>query len=164
MNKLVSRLYTQGSNEGEIRVAIDTDQFDAVDAKRKIKTRTRRFVEYLKSQFSDRFEFFIEARFDNKDVVHIGDRKLHKNFEIEIDYSTSRVCRYLKKGVQVFSDMLSIEKWLGRERRVIRPQWASKKELKIKRQLERLMTRKNSRARNVRPQHSGAIMVFEMTF
>jgi hypothetical protein len=160
MVKMVSGLYQQGRNIETREVTAEPEVFDAKSARQRIKTRSRKFVEYLKSQFADRFEFFIEARSEGHDVVHIGDKTQFKNFELEIDYTMGRVVRHLKKGVQVFHNMMAVEAWLGKVRRVMAPDWTKQKHLKIKKQLEKLMRKSRSKERRVKPESASSIMIF----
>ena len=126
-----------------------------------IKTRTRKFVSYLRSQFEEGFEFFIEARSETEDVVHVGNRRKYRNFEIVVDYAKAQVKMF---GIVVCQSMEAVEAYFGKDRLLFdrqAPGWAKRKVLKVKRQIERLMTRKNSKERRVHPSNAGSIMVFE---
>lgn len=129
-----------------------------------IKTRTRKFVSYLKSQFEERFEFFMEAQDESTDVVHVGDRMKYRNFVIVVDYVKNQVKMF---GCVVCDSMEAVEAFLGKERPTFNrdtPSWAKQKVLKVKKQIEKLMRNKNSKERKVHPKNAGHITTFEFSF
>lgn len=126
-----------------------------------IKTRTRTLVAYLAANYGKRYQFFIEARAEGVDVVHIGDRLKFKNRELVVDYNTSRIYQVLKFGVRLFRDMAAVEGWLGVARKLTKrakaklaaalPVWvkAKTKVLKIKTQVKDLLKKAKTNKRGV---------------
>ncbi len=134
----VSGLYFQGENV-EVKVPV-VGVVTVYEAKAKVKTRTRNFVKHLKTVFADRFEFFIECQGEGYDVVTVGDKAKFKNFEIHVDYNMNQIRVH---NTVVMKSMEELEAYLGKVKRKAKnkPTWANDKALKVKKQIEKLMTK-----------------------